>query len=452
MNTLEKEIIKTNLTENYISYWSLAQGIKEATQNVVYGAVKSNSKPKIEYKDGFGYIEDDYKGFEKKYLYLGESQQRSDENGLGNFGEGWKMFLLICSRNNIPHQVETVGFTFNGKMVDTPHGVKTLEIEIFPNQRKSGTMVFLKCEEQDFISGTRGFALNQGIEKEHCGDLSLIPNRKNELYINGVLIENSETTNPLNLEYSYHIKDRSLMNRDRSQVDIEKARKKISSVWSLQHDKDIIKCFINKALSGETRDDIQYGPSPYEIPYNNRDIWLESIAELLNTTKNKLVRSSRDNELDSEVLYRGYVIVNFPDKWSSVFYVLGIPDAHDIVTTKIVNLKIYRQSELLDSERKNLSKAKKIVRKALKLKTISDLPDIEIVKEIKDSRDVVDGLGMYDSQLKKIYLKREILKQERELVRVLIHESIHWETNGAKDGSSQFIHGFENAILNLLGY
>jgi hypothetical protein len=177
METLQKERIPTNLTANYVSYWSVSQGIKEAMQNIIFGSIKSETKPVIQYQDGVAILEDFYKGFEKKNLYMGESEQRNDQDGLGHFGEGWKLFLLISARNNLFHKVETVGFDFYGEMVDTPHGVRALEIVIEPNNRTLGTKISIECSEDDFNSGTQGFALVQGISQEFCKEYSIIPDR-----------------------------------------------------------------------------------------------------------------------------------------------------------------------------------------------------------------------------------------------------------------------------------
>ena len=180
MQVANVEIIKTNVTGNYCHTWTMAQCIKEAAQNIVYGAVKAEMKPILKHENGVGTMEDNYIGFEKRHLFFGESDQRNDQDGLGNFGEGWKMFLLICARNNIPHMVETVGFSLHCEMRDTGYVLEALEIIVEDTERIIGTKVTVECSEEDFKRGTQGFAVVQGIEKEHLGETSLIPNRYGE--------------------------------------------------------------------------------------------------------------------------------------------------------------------------------------------------------------------------------------------------------------------------------
>ena len=445
------EIIKTGLTKNYVGYWTVSQAIKEATQNIVYGAVKSEQKPRIEYLDGVGEMEDGYVGFQKKHLYLGESEQRNDSDGLGNFGEGWKMFLLICARNNIHHKVETVGFSFYGRMSDTDHDVQVLEIVVEPNSREVGTLVRVECDEQEFKKGTMGFAVIRGIEKEHCGEMNVIPNQYGQLFINGVLIENQDTENPLNLHYAYHLKNRDIINRDRSQVDTEKAYEIISQIWSKEEDDDVILEYVKKAHGGELSEDIQRGAYPYSVPSSRYYKWKNAIAHVMGCKIEQMVVSSKNTEMDKEAEYRGYVVVRLPDKWDSLLRWVDIKTVQEVVKAQLIKMNEVSIDDLTDYERQVFKRAKIDVKKSLNLGSIKDLPTIKIVEQIVDVNGVTDALGLYERESKTIYIVREHLGRQDNATRILLHECIHWKT-GANDNSEWFTRGFENAILNLLGY
>lgn len=445
------EIISTNVTARYVPYWTLSQAIKEATQNIVYGSLKAGMKPILDYVDGICTMEDKYIGFDKQYLYFGESEQKDDEDGLGNFGEGWKVFMLVCARMNVFHKVETVGFSFYGRMKDTKHNVKALEIVIEDNDRTVGTKVTVKCSKEEFEKGTMSFAVTQNIESEYCTDMNLIPNRNGELFINGVRIENEDTENPLGLHYSYHIKNRELMNRDRSQVNPEKAYDIISDIWANQSDFELIKEYVKKAKNGEIEEDIQRGAKGYNISHLNRRIWKSAIAEVHECREEQLVIPSRNVIIDKECEYRNYVLVALPDKWYSMLSWIDIPFAKEIVKARFSEMSVVDFDDLSDNEKAILKQAKLNTKKALNLNSIKLLPTIKIVDKIVDTHGVTEAIGLWDRESKEVYIRRDQLINARCATRVMIHECLHWKS-GAGDNTEWFTKAFEEAILNLLGY
>jgi hypothetical protein len=443
--------IPTNLASKYVEDWTIVQAIREAMQNIVYGATKTDSVPIIEYSNGIGIMEDNYIGLKKKHLYMGESEQRNDSEGLGTFGEGLKMFLLIFARNSIYHKVETVGFTFWGRMIDAEDDVSILEIVIEDNDRTVGTKITIECDENDFIQGTDGFASVQGISKEYLGEKNLIPDRQKELYIKGVRIQNNETKNPLNLHFAYHIKDASVTNRDRSTVNTEKVYDIIGQIWAKESDYDKILDYVQLAYNGELAEDIQRGPQRWSIGGQYYDVWKKAIAHVMGCREEQLVIPSRNVMLDKEAEYRNYVLVKLPDRWHYMLEWIGVKSVQEVITAKFSEMTVYSIDDLTDYERQVFKRAKIDVKKSLNLPAIQDLPRIKIVEEIVDTNGVTDALGLYERDTKTVYIKRDQLQRQQLASRVLIHECVHWLT-GASDNTEWFTNGFENAILNLLGY
>lgn len=444
MMSTQIERIQTGLTRNYVSYWTVRQALKEAAQNIAYGSVKSGRPARLEWVDGIGFMEDFHTGFEKRHLYLGESEQRDDRDGLGNFGEGWKIFLLVMARSNLIHRVDTVGFSFWGEMEPTPHGPEVLVIHVEPNNRQVGTMITAECSQEDFESAISSFAPLQGID---CSDECVIPGRYGELWINGVRIEQGDNTNPLNLHYAYHLKDRSLMNRDRSQVNVFMAMLRIRSYIIARQPEEFVRQYVAEAMSGNTRDDIQKGPVFGFTSDQAITMWRQVIAEAHNTTPEKLVLSSHNADIDKEALYRGYQIIRLPHAWRSELECLGFKRADEVVKIR-PNYKEVK--ELFDTQAENLRKARLDAKRALGLASVRELPQIKVVEEITgDGYDYVQGLWDPDEQV--IYIRDDILWNLPLTVRVLIHEAVHWQT-GEGDNQPGFTRGFENAILRLLGH
>jgi hypothetical protein len=443
--------IPTNVTANYCHNWTLQSAIREACQNVVYGSVKSEMKPILQFENGVGVMEDSYTGFEKRHLFFGESEQRKDEDGLGNFGEGWKMFLLICARENVKHKVDTVGFSFYGRMVDTEYDVQSLEIVVEDNERTVGTRVELECNEEEFKRGTQGFAVVQGIKKEDLGEATLIPERNGELYIKGIRIETSDSINPLQLKYSYSIKSNELTNRDRTTVEMEKTYEIIRTIWATQTDREIIKEFVQSAYNGDISEDVQRGVSYYSVPYDMRQVWQEEIAELHRCKIEQLVLSSRNTDIDVEAEYRNYIIAKMPDKWGYFLQYLGFKNASEVVKIKMSEMTQIDVKDLTDYERQIFKRAKIDAKNALKLRTIKDLPLIKIVEEIKDPNGVTDANGMYERDTQTVYIVRDRLMAQRYATKTLVHECNHWFYGGS-DNTSTFTSGWEEITVNLLGH
>lgn len=440
-NLIEK--IPTGLTRNYVQYWNEKQALKEAMQNIAYGVMKSGKKAVSSYKNGIGKIEDFHTGFGKNMLYIGESEQREDEDGLGNFGEGWKVFLLVMARNEKLHRVETVGFTFWGSMEETPHGTEILVINIEDNDRTVGTKVVVECEEKDFNEAMQSFAVLGGIQAEEIKEESILKGRMNELWINGVRIEQNDNTNPLELHYAYNLKDRTLMNRDRSQVETFRAYSHIKGLIGKQ-DKEFIIDYLKEAMNGNECQDIQRGPSVY--CKTDREKWIEAIEEVYDKPISKLVIPSYDVRINREAEYRGYTVINLPQQWYwELETEFGIKKADTVITLK----PELKSKELDHTQKKLLQSAKLKVKKALKLNSVKDLPRIEVVENI-EINGVTHAEGMYDEETKIVYVAENAFKTDRTLFRVLLHECVHWKT-GYGDNTEGFTRAFEEIICDLMG-
>lgn len=453
MMTTGREKIITGLTENYVSYWTLTQAIKEAAQNIAYGVIKSGKDPIIEYNEetGWALLADEYTGFEKRHLYLGESEQRYDEEGLGNFGEGWKLFLLVMARNNIPHEVRTVGFKFWGELEETPHGTKVLVIQIQNGEgTEKGTEVRCQVPDVHFFNALNSFAVFAGIDKNYLTKDTIIPGRYGELWVNGVLIEKGDYTldahdyarNPLDLHFAYNLTDRSIMNRDRSQVDVSSAYLQISRIIT-EADVDFIREYVKCAMEGSRKQDIIRGFGICNL--EQRERWRQILAELHEVdSPNKLVIASQHTDINTEAAYRGFKVLNVPSTWNDVLHYTGFKFAEEVVTDKPI-LNVIEPDE---KQQAMLNKAADMAKKAL---GIEHFPTIKVADGIQIPQSTESAWGFWEKETQTIYIDAEALECEERAVRVLIHEGVHWLT-GARDNTDAFTRGFEDAILRLLGY
>lgn len=450
MTTATIEKIQTGLTANYVNYFSTVQSLKEAMQNIAYGSIKSGKPAKLYFdtKEQMWAIKDKYVGFEKKHLYIGESEQRNDEDGLGNFGEGWKIFLLDMARNGIRHHVSTVGFTFWGDMEATPHGTEVLVIKIKENDQESGTRVYADVDEELWRRATKSFAVLQGIDPAIIKENTIIHDRKSELWVNGVRIENEENTNPLNLHYSYNLAQRHLINRDRSHVNTELAYQEIKKIVFHMAEEDV-KEYVSMALEGKQDEDILRGPYvPTYSEGEQRKLWLEILAELHACETDKLVIPSYNQAVNSEAKKRGYSLLDTPRKWDFEIQYLGIRKADDVIDDRYDVVEEGYSGGRTKEEKSALAKAKAKFKKAFNLGSVSALPTIQYVSEIKNPVNDEKKYAHYEKALGILYLDTSILDDEKQVVEYALPELMDWWFTDEYMTTEQ---KYKQVVMNLMG-
>lgn len=428
MTTQSIEKIQTGLTANYIHNWTVLQGLKEAMQNIAYGSIKAGKPAKLYFDKNMNMwaIKDKYSGFEKRHLYIGESSQRDDADGLGTFGEGWKIFLLIMARNHIPHRVKTIGFDFYGTLEPTPHGPEVLIINVEPNDNTEGTKVYADVEEEMWRKATQSFAILQGIHPEVTREDTILPERNHELWVQGVRIENNQTTNPLELYYSYNLTQRDLINRDRSHVNTELAFLAIRNlIFGMEP--EMVAEFVSKSLDGTPGEDFQRGPIvPGYGGGEQKKVWLDVLADLHATTPDKLTIPSYNHAVNAEAKKKGLVLLDTPRKWDFELSYLGIRKADDVIDDRY-NVVREGYSGATKEEKTILAKARTKIKKALALDSVDDLPVFQYVSEIKNPVNDAEKEVYYEAETNVLYLVTGILEnREQEVFNLLLPELIVW--------------------------
>ena len=417
------EIIETGLTKNYVPNWTVEQGLKEAMQNIAYGAIKSERPAKIYYdsKIESWAIRDWYKGFGKQYLYIGESEQRDDSEGMGNFGEGWKIFLLVMSRNGIKHSVSTVGFDFWGTLEKTVHGTEVLSINVEENDRKKGTKVYADVSEESWRNAAKSFAYLNGIDKAYISSNVIIPGRRGELYIQGVRIEKDNESNPLKIYYSYNLTQRNLMNRDRSHVDLREAHNAMARIV-YEMDSDEVENYINLAVGKEVEhEDIARGPIvPYSDSGGQKEVWLNALAKLHACKKDKLLIASYNQSVNSKAKKKGYSILDTPEKWNFELGYLGIRKADDVIDDQYDIVEVGYHGGSSSKAKTTFSKVLKALCEMFEIKK-EDL-NIRYAESIANSGNQNEKKAHYDKELGVLFVDVGIADDAEELFSCLIPE------------------------------
>lgn len=426
--TMELEKIQTGLTANYVPGWTVVQGLKEAMQNIAYGSVKSGKDAKLYYDSTrqMWAIRDKYIGFGKENLYIGESEQRGDKDGLGTFGEGWKIFLLVMARNEIKHRVSTVGYDFWGTMEPTVHGPEVLVINIEPNLSTNGTTAYANVPEEMWRLATESFAVLQGISTDLLTDNNILPGRNGELWVKGVRIEDNDEKNPLKLHYSYNLNQRELINRDRSHVNTLQAYGAIKQlIWHMEEAD--IKEYLSLALRDSDREDVLGGPWVPVHECEQKPLWLNALAEAHACNNHrKLIMPSYNQAVNSEAKKKGYTLLDTPRKWEFELSYLGIKKADDVINDQfdIVEKGYYGTST---EEKSALAKTRSKLKKAFKLSSVDELPPFQYVSEIRNPVSDLVKNAYYDKSIDTLYVNTAIMDSEERLLRNILPELVRWK-------------------------
>jgi len=442
-----KEEIPTGITVNYVPHWKTWEAVREIAQNMAFTKLKGGD---VEYRyteDGYAILEDNYTGIEKKHLYIGEGEQRTDELGLGYFGEGLKMALLVFARNDISHRIDTVGYSFWGEIKETEHETQALVIKTRENDREKGTKISMVIPKGMFEKISEGFAPLIGL---NSSEETIFKGRYNELWVRGVKIQAREDPNPYEVYFSYNLMDKRLTNRDRTILDKRATAEHIRRIVFFA-DPNFVKQFIEVARNSENHGFADIALGPYSPTGNETKDWMKwrkALSEVYRVNFDHLVWPSGIAKIDSIVESWGYkLLTDLPNDWySELINYAKVKKAEELVSTKPQIKEITPSKE----DKELLKRAKLKARKCFRLASVKEFPEIRFAEEIMVFKtDPGVKRGCYDKKNNVIYLSKEAFSSEKTLFKVLLHELIHWHT-GALDGEMAFYREYENIVERLI--
>lgn len=228
------------LVKNYVSSWTFTDAIRELLQN----SLDSDSPFDVEFDRNVLTISSVCSSLPVSSLLLGATTKADDDSKIGNFGEGYKLAMLVLLRQGYEVQLYNDGVLWIPSFkVSSIYGVETLHIEEitkgsynFPNG-----VQFLICG----VTGDDYQLIKDSClrlqTKEEIGEVinttygTILLESKSKVYVNGLYV--CDTQN----RFSYDFRPEYIkLDRDRNSVDAWKMSETIMQMWNETTRTDLI--------------------------------------------------------------------------------------------------------------------------------------------------------------------------------------------------------------------
>lgn len=202
-------LIDYNMSAEYCSDWSPIDAIREMVQN----AIDSGEKYECSIENNVIKVTTYNTELPLETLMLGYSIK--SENAIGKYGEGYKIGMLVLSREGLNPTINTRDTLISGAFIENELGVDTFNLVIGDHTDRNDNIEFI-CSIGDICldelrSKIPAFA---GEELKLPTSVDIWQHRPGEIFVNGLWVTNSD------LVFGYNFSPgRINLNRDRNMVD-----------------------------------------------------------------------------------------------------------------------------------------------------------------------------------------------------------------------------------------
>lgn len=282
------------ISKNYVPDWGVKEAIRELFQNALDQETTTPDNSMF-----FAYDEDNeileignkHSVLEPSSLLLGQTSKLSDELTIGQFGEGYKLAMLILLRNDI----NIIFYNYGRKEVWKPRFVKSRRynqdiLTVFTEKhlwsKEPDNSLIIRIEGIDTEAYNEIVETNlhlKGVDKcKECGEYGRIledEDLKGKIFVNGLYV-----TDYSPLEYGYDFKPKVLkLKRDRSMVDSFDMKRVTAKMWGLLKEDDNSKSEIVRMVVNNVSDlsmvEYGYGKIKDNISKDVYDVFKEQNGE-----------------------------------------------------------------------------------------------------------------------------------------------------------------------------
>ena len=289
-----------SLVKSYVQEWTAEDAIREIIQNAIdeSNRVEDNAMS-VEYdpEEKTLTISNKKSVLTHDTLLLGNTSKATDDNMIGKFGEGYKLGILVLTRENHPVTIQNYGLkeTWTARFVNSRRWkdevltIFTDKSQIWSKPPHNNLSFVINNIDQDMYNEVvkktlflkdiyRGEYVEDNYAKTSYGNILFEESEKGRVYVNGLFVITLE-----DLKYGYDIKARYIeIGRDRNLIDSYKITKYTTLMWmEIQDDfeDEIFELAYSEAL------DFSYDVSYVSIPESNSEnissVYAESTADWL---------------------------------------------------------------------------------------------------------------------------------------------------------------------------
>lgn len=289
-----------SLVKSYVQEWTAEDAIREIIQNAIdeSNRVEDNAMS-VEYDPEAKTLTISNKKSVLTHdtLLLGNTSKATDDNMIGKFGEGYKLGILVLTRENHPVVIQNYGLkeTWTARFVNSRRWkdevltIFTEKSQIWSKPPHNNLSFVISNVDQgmydEVVEKTlflkdiyTGAYVEDNYKKTSYGNILFEESEKGRVYVNGLFVTILE-----DLKYGYDIKARYIeIGRDRNLIDSYKITKYTTLMWmEIQDDfkDEILELAHSEAL------DFSYDVSYVSIPESNSEnissVYAESTADWL---------------------------------------------------------------------------------------------------------------------------------------------------------------------------
>lgn len=367
-----------SLSKDYVKDWGVQDALRELAQNAIdHSITLQGNDMDITYDENLQelYFSNKLSVLESKSLLLGATTKSLDSSTIGQFGEGFKIALLVLNRENKKvtflnygaNEIWTSKFVnsrrYNAEIL-TVYINKKFEWDTIPENNLTICVSNISKDEYDkFVSRTLQLQNIGEVLNGERGSILLEPKYKGKIFVNGLYVCKYKE-----LHYGYDIKPKYLnIGRDRNLVNMFDIQYQTSRIWKENNSPILRELIMNSCpdvahlpyiedFFREDREIVSIADDVYE-EYKNND----------NTSENLVFVSNMDE------------ISNVSEEFENVKTVLVSKDVFDLIDKSSLYKKSkekLKKKTLTDIEKYNLWKKK--YNKIMAKEAIEELDNILI--------------------------------------------------------------------------
>ena len=287
-----------SLVKSYVQEWTAEDAIREIIQNAIdeSNRVEDNAMS-VEYdpEEKTLTISNKKSVLTHDTLLLGNTSKATDDNMIGKFGEGYKLGILVLTRENHPVVIQNYGLkeTWTARFVNSRRWkdevltIFTEKSQIWSKPPHNNLSFVISNVDQgmydEVVKKTlflkdiyTGEYVEDNYKKTSYGNILFEESEKGRVYVNGLFVITLE-----DLKYGYDIKARYIeIGRDRNLIDSYEITKYTTLMWiEIQDDfkDEIFELAYSESL------DFSYGISYISVPESNSEnissVYAESTAD-----------------------------------------------------------------------------------------------------------------------------------------------------------------------------